>query len=352
MSPRRPGERALLAEIRRRFGSLSPPSPAGIGDDAALLHSRSTATLVSTDCLVEGRHFRRDEPPFLLGRKSLDVNLSDIAAMGGRPEAFLLTLALPADLHSRFLDRFFDGLAAAARQHAVRLVGGDTSGSPGPLMISITILGRPALPGRGAVLTRSGARPGDGIWVTGPLGGSATGRLLLDRGWRIRLSRDGTFVAGARRPGSGTDKRLVTRATEALARHLDPVPRLAIGLALARGRLASAAIDLSDGLSTDLFRLAEASGVGARLLAPALPIADSARALAPELGADPERLALDGGEDYELLFTVPPSKEPRVRLMEALRIGQVTPRRRGLMLAYPDGKETPLPPRGWDHLAR
>lgn len=358
MNLKRVGERGFIEEIRRRFGDLAPPSPAGIGDDAALLLPARAGWLASTDCLIETRHFRRDEPAHLLGRKSLAVNLSDMAAVGGRPESFLLTLAVPSDLPPRFLDDLLEGLASSARQHAVKLVGGDTSGSPGPLVISITILGR-AGSGRGrAVLTRAGARPGDGIYLSGPIGGSAAGRVLIERGWRPRFDTRGGAIAGAIPPPgasasvAGTRRRIATRAAEAMRSHLDPSPRISLGRRLLEERIASAAIDVSDGLSTDLFRLAQASRAGARILAPALPIADSARALAPVTGSEPLELALNGGEDYELLFTVPPPKERRLAGLDAVFIGRITSRAGGLTLADSRGSHRRLRPGGWDHLTR
>lgn len=353
---RKLGERGLLDDIRRRFGGLAPASPAGIGDDAALLGTARNAWLVSTDCLIEHRHFRRDEPGWLLGRKSLAVNLSDIAAMGGRPDSFLLTLGIPDGLSSRFLDEFLGGLLSMAKENSVKLVGGDTSGSPGPLVISITILGRPGTRRPARLLARSGARPGDGIYVSGPLGGSAAGRAILDRGWRLRMDRARRRVVAVSSPPSarlaGADRRRVcTRAAEAVRSHLDPVPRLELGRRLLERKIASSAMDLSDGVSTDLRRLAEASDVGARLLAPAIPIADSARALAPFVDAEPLGLALHGGEDYELLFTVPPSSESRLIDLDVTFIGRVTPRRGGLSLVDGSGGGSRLEPLGHDHFA-
>ena len=355
-------EQDLLDKIIRRFAGLVPASPAGIGDDAAVLPVRRGPTLASTDCLIESVHFRRDEPPTLLGRKALAVNLSDLAAMGGRPHSFLLTLAIPPDLRERHLDGLLAGLAAASREHGVSLIGGNISRSPGPLMIAITILGTCAA-ARGArravTLTRSGARPEDGVYVGGPLGGSAAGRILLEAGWRPRLDRRGRLAAASAPEGWGgrgwagatlSLETLRTRVVQALRRHLDPTPRLALGQALLARRIASAAIDLSDGLSIDLSRLCDASGVGARILAAAVPIADSARALAPLMGAAPLGLALGGGEDYELLFTVPRRNERRLKGLDAILVGRILPRGRGLLLADPSGRDSRLRVSGHDHL--
>lgn len=351
------GERGFLEIIRKRFGTSVPASPAGIGDDAAVVRAGKGRLLVSADCLIEDHHFRRGEPAYLLGRKSLAVNLSDIAAMGGRPAAFLLTLGIPEDLPSGFLDLFLAGLIGSARQHGVRLVGGDTSASSHGLFISMAILGRA---GEGRVLARHGARPGDGIYVSGALGASAAGRLLLDRGWRPRMDRTGRTLAGVTGP-RGTRSSRWSRsarhlAAAALLRHLDPRPPTRLGRLLRDKGIASAAIDLSDGFSTDLARLAEASRVGARIMKPALPIHDAARLLGPLLAVDPLDLALNGGEEYALLFTVPPGREHLLATLGrrsgcagALLVGRVTPRRRGVVLAEASGRAGRLEPAGFDH---
>jgi thiamine-monophosphate kinase len=304
--------------------------------------------LAAADALVESVHFRRDEPPFLLGRKALAVNLSDIAAMGGRPTHFLLTLLLPRDLPWDFLRRLLEGMAASAREHQVKLAGGDTCVSPGPLGISISVLGetRSASP---PPLMRRGARPGDAIYVSGPLGASALGRRLLEAGWKPRLDRSGRKVAAAVPPKPGRAGRAErVRAAEALRAHLDPRPRLDLGGWLRARGAATAAMDVSDGLALDLWRLTQASGVGARLLEPAIPIADPARRLAGAVGADPLALALHGGEDYELIFTVPPSRERQAIRAGGLFIGWIT-RGGGLVMSPASGPSKSLRPEGFDH---
>jgi thiamine-monophosphate kinase len=305
--------------------------------------------LAAADGLVESIHFRRDEPPFLLGRKALAVNLSDIAAMGGRPRRFLLTLAIPSDLTPAYLDALVAGLADAAAEAGVLLAGGDTCASPGPLMISITVLGE--LPGAEAPLTRSGARAGDGLYVSGPLGVSATGRALLEAGWRPAMARRGRTIDRAVPPGEATLTQR-TRAREALRAHLDPRPRLDLGRHLRARRLASAAMDLSDGLAMDLRRLTDASGTGARVIGPAVPIGDAPRALAALLGREPIDLALHGGEDYELLIAVPPHREARLERLGLLFVGRLTPRRTGLVIADGVGGVSRLRPAGFDHFNR
>jgi len=348
-------ENELIETVRRRFAGAAPRAPRGIGDDAAVLPATARRGVVSADCLIESIHFRRGEPAFLLGRKALAVNVSDVAAMGAVPTVCLLVLGIPPDLDPGFLDALLDGLASSAREHDVQLVGGDTSGSPGPLFVSITILGELGR-GRQPPLTRTGARVGDAVFVSGPLGSSAAGRWLLESGWRPRLGAGGRDVTGAIAPRTGPARAALrrlppVRLAEALRRHLDPRPRTELGRRLRGDRIASAAIDLSDGLSTDLNRLAEASGVGARILAPAVPIGDPARAVAAAAGVDPLGFALDGGEDYELLFTVRPSKERLAVAVGALAIGRITSRRSGVTLAAPTGRSARLPAAGFDHLA-
>jgi thiamine-monophosphate kinase len=324
------GEDRWIARLARRLGTSAPPPPDGIGDDAARLRPRAGRDLAwTTDVLVEDVHFRRRwAPPRLLGRKGLAVNLSDLAAVGAVPRAFLLTLAAPPETPVAWLDELAAGLAEAARRAGVACAGGDTTASPGPIQIGIAAAGD--LP-RGRMLTRRGCRPGDGLWLSGPLGGAAAGLRLLEAG---RPGRSGAAAAAVR----------------AL---LDPRPPLALGPWLARRRLARAAIDLSDGLATDLARLCAASGVGAVLEAQAIPVHAAVRRLAPALGVEPRELALAGGEDYELLFAVPPRREAELRYLprrlhiRPVRIGEVTTE--GLRVRDEDGRERPLRPRGFRH---
>lgn len=358
MQLRRLGESGFIRELARRHRDVVPPPPEGPGDDAALLGD----FLLTADALVEGEHFLADEPPFLLGRKALSVNLSDIAAMGGSPIGFLLSLGLPVKTPGRFIDRLLSGLASVASERGVAWMGGDTVRSGHGILIAITAVGR-----RGRrLLTRSGARPGDGIYVSGPLGASAAGRALLRAGWRVR--RPDALRAGATRhsllrlilpPGvSGRRGRPARKeihdAAELIAAHLDPVPRLAAGRFLSGARGASAAIDLSDGLSLDLRRLCEAGRVGARIWKDAIPISQATRAASARLGVDPLRLALDGGEDYELLFTVPPEFERTMARWPlddgtgAIRVGRVRSFREGVTLEDSRGRVTSLPPQGYD----
>ena len=317
--------------IRRHFQRAAggPSVALGIGDDCALLQpSPGHQLAISSDMLVEGRHFFPDVHPQALGHKALAVNLSDLAAMGARPLGFTLALALPhAD--DAWLRDFSDGLLALADAHACPLVGGDTT--RGPLNICITVFGE-VLPG--AALRRDAARPGDDLYLSGRTGEA---RLALER---LRGTPWALVVA----PDGGCRERLER-----------PTPRLALGRALAgldrwEGR-APAAIDLSDGLAGDLGHILRASGVGADIRLADLPIAPSLRGL-PE--AQRLECLLHGGDDYELLFTAPPSARNAIATASAAsqtpvqRIGVITPQT-GLRLTRADGATETLNATGFDH---
>jgi thiamine-monophosphate kinase len=318
------GERRLISRIRRAFGEKRRDILLGIGDDAALVRGPERL-LLTTDVLVEDEDFRIDDhPPRLLGRKALNVNLSDIAAMGGRPLHALLGMAMPGDVEESWLRQFMAGFRAAAREAGVALVGGDLSQAD-KIVIAVTLTGDVKSP-----VARGGARPGDGIFVSGTLGDAAGGLRLLEKGG-IR------GVVKAVRPLVGA--------------FLDPTPRLRLGAVLARRRLVSAMIDISDGLSVDLAHICQESGVGAEIEASRIPIS----AALERFARDPLPLALNGGEDFELLFTVRPSNlaavERLARRFELTRIGRVTAGRRVFLLG-PDKKRTPLRPRGFEHFRK
>jgi len=317
------GERRLIALVRRRFGRARAGIALGIGDDAALVRGPSKL-LLTKDLLVEDCDFRKAlHPPFLLGRKALNVNLSDIAAMGGRPLYALLGLALPGTTDEAWLDHFLRGFGAAARERGVAVAGGDFSESR-RIVISVTVTGD----GTRAV-PRSGARPGDGIFVSGTLGDAAAGFRLLERG-----------------RGSGGGK----QAGRLLRAFLDPEPRLDLGAALGRMRLASAMIDVSDGLSVDLSHICAESRAGAEIDLARIPMSEALRRLSDR----PLALALDGGEDFELLFTVRPGNLGRVRRLAArfgfTEIGRIV-RGRKLTAVDASGRRKPLVPKGWEHFA-
>ena len=282
------GEFGLIDQIRARFPQPAMPE-LGIGDDAALLSpSAGSQVVVSTDLLAEGVHF---DPGFgparLLGRKSLAVNLSDIASMGAVPRWFFLSLAIPAGFPLETIECFLDGLAEQAAEHNCILAGGDTCGSKGGLTVSVTIMGeqQPEL-----ILKRSGAKAGDEVWVSGALGDSALGLQLLMNGRRLGQADD-----------------------YLLQRHLDPTPRCDLGLKLAESRLVSAMIDISDGLLADLGHIGEQSGCGAEIQLGQLPLSPAFRAYAANQPVFPWHLAISGGEDYELCFTAPPCNQAAIQ---------------------------------------
>lgn len=306
------GELALIAQIRRQFATRPTALiPQGIGDDCAILRPPSgTEVLVTTDFTLEGRHFRRDlHPARVAGHRCLARGLSDLAAMGASPLAAFLSLALPRDLPARWVKEFLAGLGDLARASRVSLAGGDTAQSPTEhILADILLLGTAPT---GTSIRRSGARPGDLLYVTGQLGAAAAQLRTLLGGGRVRT-------------------------------HHLPQPRLAIGQKI-RGR-ATACIDLSDGLSTDLTHLCAASKVRAEIDLAALPIHPTAT------HAD----ALHGGEDYELLFTAPAS----VRIPKSIAgtpitpIGRILKGRPAIQTIAPDGTKKPLLPGGWEHFTK
>jgi thiamine-monophosphate kinase len=336
------GEEDLVRRIERVFPGSDRQVVVPIGDDAAVLRVPAASSLVATtDQMVEGIHFRRaDRPGRLLGDKALCVNLSDLAAMGATPRWALLSLFLPPHLRRRDLLEILRGMAGRARKCRVSLIGGNITASS-VLALDLTLLG--LLPRGITPLRRRGARAGDSILISGSLGASALGLRLLGSGWRWR-------EGAAFKRGASPEK--IRAATRVLRRHLSPEPELALGSLLARHGLASAAMDVSDGLSQDLHRLCRASGVGARVELSSLPLDPGAMALAGN--EDALRLALHGGEDYLLLVTVPPSRMsalkrllPRGRLRP---IGRVVPQGDGISLVDSAGKERPMPAFGYDHL--
>jgi thiamine-monophosphate kinase len=328
------GEEAFVAWLERRL----PRAP--IGDDTAELAARGRL-IVTVDQQIEGTHFAAGLDLATLGRRLLAVNLSDLAASGARPRWALLALGLPHDTDPRPL---IEGLLQEADRHGVTLAGGDVAHSP-VLSASLTLLGEKSA-GAGT-LGRDRARPGHALWLGGPVGESALGCELFLRGATLRgravslpetedfLVKGKTAVAGRR----------------AVLRHLLPAPQLELGRWLAAlGRRAGAAIDVSDGLAKDLRRVAAASGVGAeldlRLLRTA--VARGHEELATALGLDPIAVALAGGEDYVLLFTLAASIEPPARF-GCTRIGRIV-RGRDVVFLDAAGERHPLPALGWDHL--
>lgn len=307
-------EKLIIERIRRASLRGSRGRTTGIGDDCAVLQlPRGHEALVTTDFSLEDVHFRRAwHPAEAVGHRCLARGLSDIAAMGGTPRAAFLSLAVPADLLQTWINGFIRGLLHLADRYDVLLAGGDTAQSPGGILADIVVLG--SVPAGKAVL-RSGARPGDLLYVTGTLGSSVAALDALRNGKKLR-------------PASHR-------------KHFYPEPRIAVGQYLRGKNLASAMIDISDGLSTDLSHICEESRTGAVVYAGSLPAAG---------GKDRLALALHGGEEYELLFTARSNRQvpKEIAGVPITLIGEIV-RGKRVKLAKSDGKTEILKPGGWQH---
>jgi thiamine-monophosphate kinase len=341
------GELGWIERIRQRAATTARGAGAlrlGIGDDCAILAPpRGHEIVVTTDMSLEGRHFRRDwHPARAVGHRALARGLSDLAAMGARPLAAFLSLAIPRSVATEgtWVEGFLDGLLALAAATKTPLAGGDTAESAcADITIDIVLLG--ATP-TGLALRRTGAQPGDRIFVTGALGGSAAEFATLSSGDKR--------ASGEKRETSRSTSKNSNHTAE--HPHLFPQPRLAAGQALLRRRLASACIDLSDGLSTDLAHLCTASNVAAEIDTARLPLHPLTRTQSPEAAL---ASALHGGEDYELLFTAPPETLiPRtIASVPVTCIGRIVRARRDqpqMTLIAADGSRSVLEPHGWEHL--
>ena len=329
MFQRNQDENSLVRRIERGFVGKRAGNrhtlKLGLGDDAALFAPRiGCETILTCDWFLEGTHFLKDKHPAdAVGWKCLARAVSDIAAMGGQPRCFLLSLALPQSHTGRWLDEFLSGLRRAARRFRCLLAGGDTT-RRNEILINVTVVGEVR---KGRAVLRSGAKPGDVIFVSGRLGEAELG---------LRLLRIGETIAGRKDP--------------ALKKHLYPEPRLELGRWLAEKGLAAAMMDLSDGFSSDLPRLCAASGVGARIEEAKLPIVSTSWDKRTQ-GLDSLHLALDGGDDYEMLFVVPRRRVASIqrsfRGLALTSIGEIT-RERTILLTDKDGQERKLVPSGWD----
>jgi thiamine-monophosphate kinase len=338
------GEFHIVSRIRER-ARPGDRVIVGIGDDAAVISHSGPADLVACcDLMIEGVHFRLDwMPPYAIGRKAISVTLSDVAAMGGVPKFAMVSIALSGS--AEFASEVMRGLIERAEASDVSVIGGDTSSSPGPLFIDTSVIGECA---RGRAVTRAGAKPGDRIFVTGSLGASMLGLALLQRGHRLDQFIEARHTEDeARQPGEN----MILRA---LLKHLAPEPRLKEGRLIGEASIATAMIDVSDGLSIDLSHILEESRRGAIIRADALPVAESVTTLAAAgLKIDPFNLALHGGEEYELIFTV--SEQESDRLLELSEsfdepitmIGEIV-EHPGLYLER-DGKLEVLTPSGYEH---
>lgn len=333
------GELGLIEQIRRTFPTTGQAITLGIGDDCAILRPPAgSEVMVTTDFTLEDRHFRRDlHPPESAGHRCLARGLSDLAAMGATPLAAFLSLALPASMLAKsagrdWIKRFFNGMHALSELHRVPLAGGDTAESPagknGLILADIVLVGSAP---KGEALLRSSAAAGDVLYVTGHLGGAAAElAMMLKRQRHIRK----------------------VETTEGHP-HLFPEPRLDVGESLLRRKLATACLDISDGLSTDLAHLCRASGVSAEIEQTALPIHPLARKSGTKAAL---KAALHGGEDYELLFTAPSSVLMPTSLagVPITRIGALKNRHSGrpmMTLITPNGNREELSPGGWEHFS-
>ena len=329
------GEFGFIDRIRATYaGAIGEGLVVPLGDDAAVLDiPRGRQVVVSTDLLMEGVHFRRDwSDPYSIGWKAAAVNLSDMAAMGADPTFTFVSLALTTDDTVESLERLYDGLSDCLNRYGARLAGGDTNASPSGLVINVTQLG--TVPS-GTALTRSGAKAGDSLLVTGNLGDSAAGLTLLTAHGSIKAEKLSHGL---------------------LTAHRRPQPRIVAARAARETGLVHAAMDISDGLAGDLPKLCAASGVGARIATASLPISDALRAAEDLLEHPPLEFALAGGEDFELLLAVAPGNVEAVRTaIEATgtpltAIGEVT--RSGIHFTAADGSgDLSVAAQGWDHFA-
>jgi len=318
-------EEQLINRVRRRFPFTGDGLRVGIGDDAAVLRPNpGKEWVVTTDAFLENVHFlRKAHPAKVVGYKALARATSDIAAMGAHARYFFLTLGIPEACTGVWLDDFLRGMSRVASRFGLTLAGGDTTKYP-KVVMSLTVMGEIS---RGKTILRSGAVPGDLICVSGKLGEAELGWKIIQR----KLHRQ-------------------KRWARLLKKHFYPQPRLALGEWLAEHRYATSMIDTSDGLSSDLNHICKATGVGAKVWSDKIP----AVRVPAELrrgGLDPLNLALNGGEDYELLFTVPKkfSKHMpgKVAGIPVTIIGEIT-REKTIILLGPDGVKTPIEPKGWD----
>ncbi len=340
----------------------------GIGDDASVISQRAgRAVVVTTDLLAEGIDFYREAtPPRLLGHKALAVSLSDIAAMGARPLWSLVSIGLPEDVWSdTFKDEFFEGYLKLADEYGVALCGGDVSRTVEQIVIDSILLGEVS---SGAAVLRSTAQPGDQIYVTGALGGSAAGLKLIEMGARIsRQEASVTEPLADRGPhassshgvvdasGLGAERSEEDAIQTLLLRHLRPSPRVGWGIVLGEERLASSMIDISDGLSSDLKHLCDESSTGALIQSDSLPLDEDVVRLCGRRALDPLALALHGGEDFELLFTVHPEKTARLpKRVDGVAIsciGEITNEPGKIRIAEKN-RVWNLKPQGFEHFSR
>ena len=333
------GEFGLIRELYKYGNVLRSDVIQGIGDDTAILHMpHKQSLLTSTDLAIEGIHFNPAFASFKdIGYRTAVANISDIAAMGGTPTFILTAIAVPPSYSVNRVRTLYQGFKKACQPYGIALVGGDTSSSKSGLFLCLTILGH-VKPDR--ALTRRGAKVGDRVFVTGTLGDSTAGLQLLQHHMTQTRPR--------------TDQPYETFLKK---RHLRPTPRLATGQHLSQGRLAHAAIDISDGLSGDIHHLCQASHVGVELWASQLPMSRQCRTYAATHHIDPLTLVLAGGEDYELLFTIDPRKQKKVEdLSKTVKtkltcIGAIHPKSFGLRLKLKNGVSQNIVRQSYNHFS-
>ncbi|MDD4169382.1 MAG: thiamine-phosphate kinase [Desulfotomaculaceae bacterium] len=297
------GEEKIIDLINSKVSTPNSSIVAGIGDDAAVIDTGNRYEIITTDMLIEKVHFNLSfTDAYHLGRKSLAINLSDIAAMGGEPLYYLVAISLPGHTKVQFVEEFYQGMQDLALTHGAHLIGGDTVGAEDKIAISVTVTGQVK---KDEVIFRHGASPGDLVYVSGFLGDSAAGLKVMLKGLRGRLAPE-------------IESYLIKR-------HVDPEPRLHLGRQLAVNRLASALNDISDGLVKKLWEIALSSQVLIQIDPETIPISDQLGRFSRQLNISPIDLALHGGEDYELLFTVPPEQEALLykHQLPVKKIGQV-----------------------------
>jgi thiamine-monophosphate kinase len=330
------GEFGFIGKIRSGVKTRAKSSVIlGIGDDAAIFKPTPGHELVfTTDMLVEGRHFDfKFISPWQLGAKTMAVNISDCAAMGAKPTVAVVSLGAPASFPITDLEAFYDGLQSWGESYGVEIVGGDTVGADS-FIVNVALIGEVE---SGKALRRSGAQAGDAVFVTGTLGDSSAGLEAL-----LHPSPKGKEVESL-----------------LIKRHLTPMPRFVAGRYLSTHQAASSAIDLSDGLSSEIHHLCEESELGVEIHEEAIPLSDALLHFCAERGLDPVAFALNGGEDYELLFTVPLDKISEVvqklpgQTGDAVKaIGRMVPKAKGITFITRDGQRKPLPAAGYDHFSK
>ena len=330
------GEFGLIDRIRNGVSLRQPNSLMGIGDDAAVIDAGDEVILLSTDMLIEGIHFDLSYMPLQhLGYKAVAVNVSDIAAMNGTPQQIVIGLGISNRFSVEAVDELYKGIAAACENYKVDLVGGDTTASASGLLISVSVLGRTK---KGNEVYRSGAQDKDIICVTGDLGGAYIGLQILEREKAVYLTN----------PEMQPE---LDKYEYSVKRQLKPEARMDIIHELADlGIKPTSMIDISDGLASELFHLSKSSGVGMRIFEDKIPIDEESYTSAVEFNLDPFTCALNGGEDYELLFTIRQNDFEKIKNHADIHfIGYVHPDAKQNVMIMKSGTVVPLKAQGWEH---